>query len=500
MSEWGDIWSKHWTLSQAKTYYNDGTGEYTTNDTAACGSVKVNDFIIQPELSSEGGLNTIGVFAHEYGHVLGLPDLYDTDDPRDSNIASKGVGDWCLMGSGSWNKSVREGSRDGDSPAHFSAWCKYKLGWVKPTVVTGTLVNESINAASRQADVYQFLPGSPSTGGEYFLIENRLQDGFDIGLPGSGLAIWHIDEAKEDNTQECETATGCPVKHYKVALEQADGQFDLEKNVNEGYFTDLYGLTREFKASSVPNSLLYSGRNYQLSVTDISVIGEVMTATLESKNNSFWNLMLPAILGSASDETVPTVTSPATGRVWMDRNLGASRVATSMTDTEAYGSLYQWGRLTDGHEKRNSSTTTTLSSTDDPGHGNFIVNTSEPYDWRTSPNNNLWQGKSGINNPCPSGFRLPTESELQAEVDSWSSKDAAGAFGSVLKMPAADYRNFESGTLVYEAISGVYWTSTIDESQTDGHNIPGLFFNNSGYADMSSFGHVLGGSVRCIQD
>lgn len=216
-------------------------------------------------------------------------------------------------------------------------------------------------------------------------------------------------------------------------------------------------------------------------------------------NKSPWILFLPAILGSASDETVPTVTSPATGRVWMDRNLGASRVATSMTDTEAYGSLYQWGRLTDGHEKRNSSTTTTLSSTDDPGHGNFIVNTSEPYDWRTSPNNNLWQGKSGINNPCPNGFRLPTESELQAEVDSWSSKDAAGAFDFVLKLPAAGYRNFESGSLVYEAISGVYWTSTIDESQTDGHNIPGLFFNNSGYADMSSFGHVLGGSVRCIK-
>ena len=163
----------------------------------------------------------------------------------------------------------------------------------------------------------------------------------------------------------------------------------------------------------------------------------------------------------------------------MDRNFGASRVATSMTDTEAYGDLYQWGRRADGHEDRTSSTTTDLSPTDIPGHDKFIVNTSEPYDWRTSPNNNLWQGKSGINNPCPNGFRLPTESELQAEVDSWSSQDAAGAFGSVLKMPAAGYRNFDSGSLVYEGISGVYWTSTIDESQTDGHNIPGLFFNNS---------------------
>jgi uncharacterized protein (TIGR02145 family) len=199
------------------------------------------------------------------------------------------------------------------------------------------------------------------------------------------------------------------------------------------------------------------------------------------------------------DSSVTTVVS-ATGRVWMDRNLGAARIATSMTDEQAYGNLYQWGRLTDGHEKRNSPTTTTLSPTDIPGHGNFIVNNSESYDWRTSPNNNLWQGENGINNPCPSGFRLPTESELQAEVDSWTTTDAAGAFSSVLKIPAAGYRNFEDGSLVYEGTSGVYWTSTIDESQTDGHNIPSLFFNNSGYAGMSSFGHVLGGSVRCIKD
>ena len=223
----------------------------------------------------------------------------------------------------------------------------------------------------------------------------------------------------------------------------------------------------------------------------------VRERTVEILNSSSfsWNLFLSAILaGTSDDETISTVTSPATGRVWMDRNLGASRVATSMTDTEAYGGLYQWGRLTDGHEKRNSPTTTTLSPTDVPGHGNFIVNTSEPYDWRTSPNNNLWQGESGINNPCPSGFRLPTESELQAEVDSWSTKDGASAFGSVLKFPAAGYRQFEGGSLVHEGAIGSYWTSSI----IDDFGIPILFFSY-GNAYMSSFGRVLGGSVRCIK-
>jgi hypothetical protein len=66
------------------------------------------------------------------------------------------------------------------------------------------------------------------------------------------------------------------------------------------------------------------------------------------------------------------VTNPTTGKTWMDRNLGASQVATSSTDVNAYGDLYQWGRGADGHQCRTSPTTTFLSSTDQPGHGDFI--------------------------------------------------------------------------------------------------------------------------------
>jgi hypothetical protein len=85
------------------------------------------------------------------------------------------------------------------------------------------------------------------------------------------------------------------------------------------------------------------------------------------------------------------VTNPTTGRTWLDRNLGATRVATAYNDSDAYGDLYQWGRLTDGHEKRTSSTTAVLSATDVPGHGDFILSPSSPYDWRNPQNDNLWQ-------------------------------------------------------------------------------------------------------------
>ncbi len=142
---------------------------------------------------------------------------------------------------------------------------------------------------------------------------------------------------------------------------------------------------------------------------------------------------------------VQEVTNPATGDTWMDRNLGASQVATSIDDANAYGDLYQWGRFSDGHQCNTSGTTTTLSSTDDPGHDLFIVRPDGQYDWRSPSNDNLWQGTSGINNPCPSGYRLPTMEEMVAEKQSWSPQNITGAFNSPLHWPATGFRSYQNG-------------------------------------------------------
>ncbi len=188
------------------------------------------------------------------------------------------------------------------------------------------------------------------------------------------------------------------------------------------------------------------------------------------------------------------ITVSATGRIWMDRNLGADRVATSSTDAQAYGDLYQWGRLTDGHQLRTSGTTTTFSSGDVPGHGNFILSAATPYDWRSPANDNLWQGTGGINNPCPSGYRLPTETEWNNERLSWSSIDAAGAFASPLKLPVAGYRHHSNGSLSSVGAYGYYWSSTVYSTlaRTLGFASSGAGIANSGRAD--------GYSVRCVKD
>jgi uncharacterized protein (TIGR02145 family) len=191
---------------------------------------------------------------------------------------------------------------------------------------------------------------------------------------------------------------------------------------------------------------------------------------------------------------VVDVTNPITGKTWMDRNLGASQVATSSTDAAAYGDLYQWGRAADGHQCRNSATTTTLSSTDQPGHGSFILAPNSPWDWRSPQNTNLWQGVNGVNNPCPSGYRLATEVEINNEKSSWSIQSSVGAFNSPLKFLMGGLRNYSDGSLASLGSHGFYWTST-----TTGQVQRTLDFNNNGVY-FGNNARARGGAVRCIKN
>ena len=191
---------------------------------------------------------------------------------------------------------------------------------------------------------------------------------------------------------------------------------------------------------------------------------------------------------------VVDVTNPTTGKTWMDRNLGASQAATSSTDADAYGDLYQWGRAADGHQCRNSATTSTVSSTDDPGHDDFITANSGNYDWRSPQNDNLWQGVNGTNNPCPSGYRLPTDAELEQERLSWISSNARGAFASPLKLPLAGSRFYNNGSLGTVGSYGHCWSSTVNGTYASILN----FLSSS--ASLLYGIQADGFSVRCIKD
>ena len=191
-----------------------------------------------------------------------------------------------------------------------------------------------------------------------------------------------------------------------------------------------------------------------------------------------------------SQVTYGTVESQ--GKCWMDRNLGASQVATAYNDSAAYGDLFQWGRLDDSHQTRTSGTTSTRSSTDNPGHSSFIT---AQY-WRNPTNDNLWQGVSGINNPCPSGWRLPTSAELSAEMSSWSEPNYNGAFASPLKLTAGGNRYYNTGALQAVGTAGNYWGSTVVSGGVYARwEIYGWAVYTS---SVNASGH--GYSVRCVLD
>jgi immune inhibitor A len=247
------IHSHQWGLGSARFY--DG--------------VTISVYTMEPEEQGSGEPINVGVFSHEYGHFLGLPDLYDTD------YTSRGVGRWCLMAGGSWNDG-------GDTPAHMSVWCKYKLGWVNPVNVTSNMVGASIPQIETDSVAYRLWAGG-SFGNEYFLIENRQRLGFDLHLPHEGVLIWHIDDNKFGNTQEW--YPGLPTsQHSLVALEQADGDWDMEHDSNSGDPADPWpGTTNntEFSEFSTPDSKRYNQTSTQTAVWNISASDSDMTANLD---------------------------------------------------------------------------------------------------------------------------------------------------------------------------------------------------------------------------
>lgn len=192
--------------------------------------------------------------------------------------------------------------------------------------------------------------------------------------------------------------------------------------------------------------------------------------------------------------TYGTVES-STGRCWLDRNLGASQVATTKTDSNAYGDLFQWGRLDDGHQNRGMvGTTGTRSTTDIPGHNRFTTNN---LDWRNPQKDGLWQGAIGINNPCPAGFRLRTIIEWQLESASWSTSTADGAFNSPLKLTLAGDR-YQSSTILGVGERGNYWSNT---TLTGNPKLSKkMYYENSFINPDSNDYRSFGACVRCILD
>ncbi|HPS62428.1 MAG TPA: M6 family metalloprotease domain-containing protein [Bacteroidales bacterium] len=235
-----DIWSHSSSLSNAAWGF---TPAQRTFD-----GVLVDAYTTQPEQVASG-MCTIGVMCHEFCHNLGAPDFYDTD--YETGGQYDGTGKWDLMAQGSWN------GINGNLPAHPNGWIKSYLGWTTPAILSNQQVVCLRNVqAYPDATVYR-----TATQGEYFLCENRQKTGFDAGLPGHGLVIYHVDSSfmaahMTDNTINagahqglypvCANATGNPVVTYGVIN-------------SDGCSFPGSGSKFEFTDNTIPNARSWSG-------------------------------------------------------------------------------------------------------------------------------------------------------------------------------------------------------------------------------------------------
>jgi len=217
----------------------------------------------------------------------------------------------------------------------------------------------------------------------------------------------------------------------------------------------------------------------------------------ESENNTTENTNLITHNGT----TYGFVISPYTNKVWLDRNLGAVRVCEQFDDSACYGDYYQWGRGLDGHQDSTSSTTTALTGDVNSVGIEFIANGTEPRDWTSiddtgSTRTVNWSKTDGFS-VCPTGFRVPTLAELQAELldaDSAQISNRGDAYASFLKFPSAGVRGSSSGTMDDVGSWGAVWTNSVD-----GTSSYGVYFDSS-ITGWSNVYRAAGLSVRCLRD
>ena len=269
------------------------------------------------ESGNPGGTHmaTIGIMVHEFGHDLGLPDLYP------SASEGGGVGVYSLMAYGPWLGSE---AALGDDPSMLDAFSRLYEGWSTATALHGSGQVVSVPAAETSSTVYRVMAnpygidwksgisGNQLGMGEYYLIENRTNTGYDADLPGCGILIWHIDESRPTDWPNDST------DHFLIELEQADGFADIEAGLNRGDDGDPFpgsSGTTSFGPATNPGSNLSNGMPGTVSVTvpaGSCTVSKSITVTSPSSDippNDSWTT--PVHLATASG-SVPGNSAAAT--------------------------------------------------------------------------------------------------------------------------------------------------------------------------------------------
>ena len=253
------LWAHQFTLA---IYSNCPSG----SSGAGClpgmqlGDVRGYVYVLGSEFNDFPGDNAVGTYFHEFGHTLGLPDLYDPDPGRG------GLGFYSLMSLGNYlpfdGNANTAGGPLGSRPGNLDAWSRQFLGFDDP-LTPSTAGSWSLPPVTRGGGSLRlWTDGEPGT--EYFLVENRVREGSDRFVPGAGLLVYHVDDTQVDNL-------GGP-SNYRVTLVEADGAYDMTSSSNYGEPEDFFPgplLKRTLTEATSPNSRSFAGLDTGIRITNM---------------------------------------------------------------------------------------------------------------------------------------------------------------------------------------------------------------------------------------
>ncbi len=205
--------------------------------------------------TSDGKPMGIGTFCHEFSHVLGLPDLYDTTYGEARTVTP---GNWSLMDSGNYNNDNR-------TPCAYSSYERNAMGWVDPVVLKDDGASLELSNLLDSNKCAEVLTPSRS---EFFLIENRQQTGWDKYLPGHGMLVWHVDY---DRTNWVYATVNNDISHQYVDLIEANGEANNRNSETlAGYAFPGTSANRSISEETEPSLKTWTGAVHGVSIDDIT--------------------------------------------------------------------------------------------------------------------------------------------------------------------------------------------------------------------------------------
>ena len=289
------------------------------------------------------------------------------------------------------------------------------------------------------------------------------------GLNASDVSITNTDNDTAGITQSATSATIGEASTYTYTI-----VLDTEPTAD----VVIALSSSDTSAATVTSSLTFTNSNWSSAQTvtitgvdDVDLDNETVTINHSISGGGYGSITMTNFTATMTDDDsislggldYGTVTSLDTGRVWLDRNLGATKICESSTDSSCFGNFYQWGRNDDGHESGSSSSGLNTSIT--PADSTRSFGSSQPYDWTTADASGSLRevewADGGDNDICPAGFSVPTVAELKADTIDASTTEvinAASALSSFLKLPAPGVRMYRSPGGLADW-GGYYWSS-----------------------------------------